>query len=290
MLQKVIKAPMIEALVCNTDTPDYSPQNGNNMLLVGTKFESNYRAFMQFDLSSLPFFSVIRSGTLHLFVARNDFPASASSLGIFQIRSHWEPQTLTWNEQPLVSSSPVDSFEVNYQAATFLTFNVTSLLQDWFSNPSANLGLMVKFMNESSCNFLTIPGYKYPDCHFWPYLELNILDQAPLENHRMLCAIPLEQFVTVSTQPFIQFTLPANVLVYDYSYLVVNIGRSVARAYLQISPDGATWEDQSDTKVINPGTIVSFVPDVIAKYARLAYQSEPASPNTTLQIYIQGRS
>jgi len=107
------------------------------------------------------------------------------------------------------------------------------------------------------------------------------------ESPRMLRAISLDQSVTAIALSGIQFTSPIEVLVYDYSYLVVNIGGSPAVAYLQISPDGTTWETQSDTKTINAGTLVSFVPDVIAKYARLAYQS-PAI--TELQIYTQGRS
>ena len=122
------------------------------------------------------------------------------------------------------------------------------------------------------------------------HLTLTILNQAPAENHRMLRALPLEQSVSVSTLPSVQFTAPFNILVYDYSYLVINSGASPAAAYLQISPDGINWETQSDTKAINPSTLISFVPDVIAKYARLGYRSQPASPNTTLQIYIQGRS
>lgn len=122
------------------------------------------------------------------------------------------------------------------------------------------------------------------------YLGLNILDQITSESHRMLRAISLDQSVTVLVLSSIQFTSPIDVLVYDYSYLIVNIGANPAVAYLQISPDGTTWETQSDTKTITAGTLVSFVPDVIAKYARLAYQSQPGSLSTTLQIYTQGRS
>lgn len=120
--------------------------------------------------------------------------------------------------------------------------------------------------------------------------NLTIVHQAPWENHRMLRAAPLEQSVTVSTLPSVQFTTAFNVLLYDYSYLAVNTGAFPAAAYLQISPDGINWEVQSDTKTINPGILLSFVPNVIAKYARLAYRSQPPSPNTTLQIYLQGRS
>ena len=120
--------------------------------------------------------------------------------------------------------------------------------------------------------------------------DLRSLRATPDDLRTLLRATPLDQSVTVSTLPGLQCTLPSNILVFDYSYLVVNIGANAAQANLQISPDGTNWEIQSDTKTINPNTVVSFVPDVIAKFARLCYQSQPASPNTTLQIYIQGRT
>jgi hypothetical protein len=293
MKKKFITPPMIDALLCNGTNNDntncFSPQS-NRILLVGTKNENNYRTLMQFDLP-LPFSSTIIKGTLNIFVAQNEYPDTSSFLGVFQVLSKWNPQTVTWNEQPLISSSPVDNIAVNNQADTFLAFNITPLLQDWFTNRSANLGIMLRFMDESCGNLLAIPGSKYHDSRFWPYLELNILNHVAQEDRGMLRAISLDPpVVTVSTLPAIQFTLPVNILVYDYSYLVVNSGGNTAMAYLQISPDGATWETQSDTKIINPGTVVSFVPDVIAKFARLAYQSQPASLNTTLQIYTQGRT
>lgn len=108
-------------------------------------------------------------------------------------------------------------------------------------------------------------------------------------SHRMLRATSLEELVTVLALSFIQFTSPIDVLVYDYSYLVVNIGVDPAVAYLQISPDGTNWETQSATTTISAGTLVSFIPDVIAKYARLAYQLQSGT-FTSLQIYTQGRS
>lgn len=115
-------------------------------------------------------------------------------------------------------------------------------------------------------------------------------NRCPQNNsHRMLRATSLDQSVTVLALSFIQFTSPIDVLVYDYSYLIVNIGADPAMAYLQISPDGTNWENQSDTKTINTGTLVSLVPDVIAKYARLAYQLQSGTL-TSLQIYTQGRS
>lgn len=133
-------------------------------------------------------------------------------------------------------------------------------------------------------------GNKAHHSQLSPHLTLTIVNQVPLENHRMLRAVPLDQSVSVFTLPGVQFTAPFNVLIYDYSYLVINTGLAPAAAYLQISPDSTNWETQSDIKIINPSIMLSFVPDVIAKYARLVYRSQPTTPNTTLQIYLQGRS
>jgi len=286
MIQKIIKPPMIDSLISNDHTT-FFPQN-NGLLPIGTKLETNYRTLIQFDLSSVSFFSTIISGTLNLFVAENQLSDTSALLGIFQVFSDWNPQTANSDEQPLVNSSPVDSIPVNNQDNTLLTFNVTPLLQDWFSNRSANMGLFLKFLDESHCNLLTIYGKNHRDSRFWPYLEVNIVNPAARE----LLRIPgtsLEQSVTVVAQDNIQCTLPLNILIYDFSYLAVNVGTNAAIAYLQVSPDGVTWETQSALKTINPGTLVSFVSNVIAKYARLCYQSEQPSNSTTLKIYIQGR-
>lgn len=107
-------------------------------------------------------------------------------------------------------------------------------------------------------------------------------------NSQMLRA-PLDQVVLVTTQTTILCTSPLTVLAYDYSYLVVNTGETPGIAYLQISPDSTTWQTQSATKIILPATMVSFVSNIIAKYARLCYQSKQSEPSTTLKIYIQGR-
>ena len=117
------------------------------------------------------------------------------------------------------------------------------------------------------------------------------VDPVTSKDFRSLLRATLDQPpITVSTLPGAQCTAALNILVYDYTYLVVNNGANAAVAYLQASPDGTTWETQSATTTINPGTVVSFVPNVIAKYSRLCYQSQPSTPNTTITIYIQGRS
>jgi len=115
--------------------------------------------------------------------------------------------------------------------------------------------------------------------------------QASSEYFRTLLRSTLDTSVIVVTQDSVQCIAAIPILVYDYTYLVVNTGGvNAATAYLQASPDGTTWETQSATKTISPGTVVSFVPDVIAKYSRLCYQSLVSGNSTTLTIYTQGRT
>jgi hypothetical protein len=117
------------------------------------------------------------------------------------------------------------------------------------------------------------------------------VDPVTSEDFRSLLRATLDQSVTAATANSVQCTAALNILVYDYTYLVVNTGgTNAAVAYLQASPDGTTWETQSATATISPGTVVSFVPNVIAKYSRLCYQSQVPGNSTTLTIYTQGRS
>jgi hypothetical protein len=115
--------------------------------------------------------------------------------------------------------------------------------------------------------------------------------RASSEDFRSLLRVTLDQHVPVNTSDSVQCIDPVPVLAYDYTYLVINTGHTnAAVAYLQVSPDGTAWETQSATKTISPDTVVSFVPNVIAYYSRLCYQSKLPGHSTPLTIYTQGRT
>lgn len=287
----IIKPPLMHASISNNNKHiRYLNTRHTGLLRLGTTSNNTYRILTQFDLSSLPFLATIKNSTLNIFVAQNEAAGTVGTLGIFQIFSEWNPQNVTWNKQPLISSTPLDSIPAISNDNSLLKFNITRLVQDWSTNHSANFGIMLKLLDESHRNLLVIPGKGCPDSRLWPYLELNISDQVSSDDLRMLRAVVLEQSVNVVAQNSLQCTSPINILVYDYSYLVVNTGANPAVAYLQVSPNNANWQTESATKIINPGDLVSFVPDTIAKYARLCYQSQLPMQGTSLTIYIQGRS
>lgn len=134
-----------------------------------------------------------------------------------------------------------------------------------------------------------------PFCNTCPYFDLNTANQITPEYFRTFRAA-FEKTQTITTQNTINYTEKLNIFIYDYSYLVVNVGSNAAVAYLEISPDGTNWETQSAIKTIpvnlpSPATqhTVSFVSSIIAKYARLACKSAQVDSPTTLDVYIQGR-
>lgn len=292
MTVKIIKPSLMDATICTGNKHAHCLFNRkNNKLRVGTKTNIKYRSLIQFDLSSLPFFLTITHGSLNMFVLQSELSDSSKLLGAFQILSEWSPKNATWNKQPLTNPSPIDSTSIGNEDNALLTFNITSLIQDWFTNRETNWGIMLKFLDESYYNFLTIPGKKYSDSRFWPYLELNIADQTPPEERWALRALPLENSWNVTTLDTPQYTPSINVLTYDYSYIVLNTGANPAVAYLQVSPNNTNWQPESETKTILPGTTtVSYVPSTIAKFARLCYQAQQPSHQTTLTVFAQGRS
>jgi hypothetical protein len=126
---------------------------------------------------------------------------------------------------------------------------------------------------------------EYPHSKFWPYLEIKFSN--PSNNS---CCQPLELTMTVNTDNPILSTHPINTLLFNYTYIIVNAGSNPAIAYLQSSPDSFHWRSESAVKTINPGQTENFVPDFIAKYSRLCYQSAVDRQSTSLEIHIQGHS
>lgn len=254
-------------------------------LLIGKQSSKINRALIQFDLSSLPLFLTIISSTLHIFISYNEFPCIEKSLGIFQILSKWSKRKSHYTKEPLIASTPLDVIKIKNQNNVFVSFNVTTLVQNWYTNRSANLGIMLQMMDERTNNLIELCGKECEDSQFWPYLKVNIKDSAPDQ-----CCKPIDLTLQVMAVDHANYTSALNILLFNYSYLIVNNGLSPALVYLQVSCDGIHWQTESSVKTIATGEMVSCVPDTITKYARLSYQAQHSAQHTALTIHIQGRT
>ena len=98
------------------------------------------RAFLQFDLSPLPVgttASAVAKATLRLWVNRVGF---AGSIDVSQVNAAWSESTITFNSAPpaslLASGKAVT-------AAQWVVVDVTSVVKQWVTSPSANHGIEV---------------------------------------------------------------------------------------------------------------------------------------------------
>ncbi len=118
---------------------------------------------MKFDLGSIPPGSVISSATLNLHLRESDATADptytvtvhkvinknpdiARATGqTYDGLNPWSPSTCCYNNIPLAQADigpAVDTKDID-KTPGFKQWNVTSIVQSWFSNPSTNFGLLV---------------------------------------------------------------------------------------------------------------------------------------------------
>ena len=285
MTIQIIKPPVMDTFISDRDKCLPSCRYGRKELLVGKNSSNVNRALIQFDLSSLPLFLAITNSTLHIFLSRNDCPTTSKCLGVFQILSKWTKKKANCTKQPLIASAPLSVTTITDQHDAFVSLNITSLVQNWYTNQSANLGVMLRMRDETTNNLIGLCSKEFRDSQFWPYLEVNIIDPVLLDK----CPKPIDLTLHVVAKDNANYTRHLNVLLFNYTYLVVNNGIYPALVYLQVSCDGTHWQTQSAVKTIDHGEMVSCVPDTITKYARLCYQTQNINQHTELTIYIQGR-
>jgi hypothetical protein len=118
---------------------------------------------MKFDLSSIPAGSTISSATLNLYLVASDASTDPTyTVTVHKIINHnpdlaratgytydgvnaWTPNGCCRNHIPLAQADiglPVDTRAID-KTIGFKQWDVTSIVQGWFSNPSTNFGLLV---------------------------------------------------------------------------------------------------------------------------------------------------
>ena len=121
------------------------------------------RTFVKLNtLPTLPDASVIVDATLNLRQVKHqnnwlDFTGNCDSIKIAvrEVTSSWAENTLTWNNQPSVSSTVIDYRTVT-PADTAATsgamyyFNITSLMQKWYNDSASNYGVAVYPVTEQT--------------------------------------------------------------------------------------------------------------------------------------------
>jgi hypothetical protein len=133
-----------------------------------------YRAYLQFNLSALPADAIILNADLMLFQSYNADKENFM-ISLHQVNESWTESTITWNNQPDYSSSPVSTITIWAGSISWFSWDVTSLIQGWNDGSIPNYGVILKDGYPS-----VVPGVSkcyssdlINDTHLRPKLEIT---------------------------------------------------------------------------------------------------------------------
>jgi hypothetical protein len=253
----------------------------NRALHIGRK-KREYQSLIAFDLTCLPCLMTILQSTLSVYLYENCLPQQEKTITVHQIVSPWQK-----GKAALIRPNPVASASVGAINNVFINFDITSLVLDWHNGNAVNFGVLLKLESKTSClpNVLACCSKHVSNSQCWPRLEVSFLEPAPSEG----CCQIIDCDSSVLTSDIINTTAILNIQQFNYTYFIINNGINSALVSLQVSPDGLNWITET-SQVITPGVMLPFVPNVIAKYARLTYQSSIPNHCTFLDIRVRGFS
>ncbi|MCK4368394.1 MAG: DNRLRE domain-containing protein [Dehalococcoidales bacterium] len=108
------------------------------------------RAYLQFNLASIPANAVIVNARLGLYYYYTD-NLSAALIGAYLVPGAWNESTITWNNQPAVVTTP--EYTVNVPALAtnaFIYWYISNMVKGWWDGSILNYGVMLKDYDEST--------------------------------------------------------------------------------------------------------------------------------------------
>ncbi|UCD92095.1 MAG: DNRLRE domain-containing protein [Methanobacteriota archaeon] len=157
----------------------------NQLRLVGGAPNIIKRSFIQFNLSSLPPTSTISQATLQLYYYQS-IAGNPTSVSVHRTTHWWSEMGLTYNDYDgthpwTTAGGDFDPFNYDVQTLQdgvfgWISWDVTPLLQSWLDGSYANLGLLLKQVNDSTDSgvdpaFYSSDDAGFPDRH--PRLIVN---------------------------------------------------------------------------------------------------------------------
>lgn len=131
---------------------------------------------IKFDLSSISSNTNIVFANLFLYYYNyDDNDPSGQVIKSYRITQNWNEETATWNNQPTISSTETSQLNMPNLPGSWLSWDVTSDVNNFISGTQSNYGWMLK--DTTSWN-----DYNIPNSKFWskehgdliPYLEIGI--------------------------------------------------------------------------------------------------------------------
>ncbi|GAV22146.1 DNRLRE domain-containing protein [Carboxydothermus pertinax] len=272
MATKTIKPPRSDTYVVYPNI--YGSIFGQRELFVGRSYNKTYRSYIFFDLTGLEGYE-IRSATLSLYLFFNSIPAIVKTLKLFRVISSWDEKLLNWYNQPSVALPEEGEVTITGEVNTFIDFNITNLVRSWLIGDSANFGVLLRMANEVQNNLIGFKSREEGYSDYWPKLTV--------EYTRNLNDKIDQEFIVVAGINW-KYLPAIDVLTLNYSFIIENFGSTPGEVVLEVGADGVSWVRDSEVKLLLPGQILILIPNVITRYARVAYRG------SQFKIYFQGRN
>lgn len=107
-----------------------------------------YRTFLRYNLSGIPYKSVIHSAKLRVYDCWHNDNGGSGTTNIARVTEDWDESTLCWNRMPGTTGLYLSESVSPPGVGNWSDWDITALVQEWVSGEASNFGLMVVNHNE----------------------------------------------------------------------------------------------------------------------------------------------
>lgn len=238
------------------------------------------RSLFTFDTSVLPSSVNIKSALLKLYIYRNDIPTIEKPTSVHNLLVPFNKDTVTYSNQPSYDLSSSAALNITSEKNTFLYWDITSIVNNWFRGIIPNYGLILTGV-ESEYSITGFLSNKFNDNSLHPSV---IVDYS--ENNSFVQYPPIK----VISSDVWSYTPP--IVLHDRigTFGIENVSHSnSAYVKLQLSPNCFNWLDDCPTYMsineFSPGNNAILTTNGYMAYARVAYKSVNSDHSAELIIY-----
>ncbi|MDP3487853.1 MAG: DNRLRE domain-containing protein, partial [Bacillota bacterium] len=237
--------------------------------------------------SRLPVGAIITNAELCLYVV-TAFSASILPIyGVHRIMQRWSSSAVNWASRPIFDTVPVSTF--SSPALGLLSTGITSLVEQWVSGESCEVGLLIKGDTAfNSNNYFQAATVNSVNCDGWPRLKIDYSTPAVVIG--TITPQFINDYVNLPVPPSGSAEHEKDVSLLNLvTILVTNNGPSSVELHVEISPDGTNYMPEGSSITITSSATEALVSGLFARYVKVVAK-DLNGLGADLEIYYQGQS